>query len=231
MGHRFYVDAALTPGTELVLPDDAGHHLYHVLRLREGAQVTLFNGEPREYDARVVSAGKREVRLALVRLHNITRENPTRIHLGICVLKRDAMTNVLAGVTELGVREVTPIISEHCTIGKKSIRSRQTHWRKTVISACEQCGLNVVPRLHQPMPFDDWINESGAGERLIALPHKKTASAIVSKDIDLLVGPEGGFTKHEEEAAMATDFVPFGLGERILRAQTAPLVAIARLGG
>lgn len=230
MTSRFYIKGNLDIGAELVLPDEVAHHFYNVLRLREGARIILFNGEPRECEAVAISANRKEVRVNITRANEVTRENPRRIHLGLCALKRDAMTSALAKVTEVGVREITPVISEHCAVSGKSIAAREPHWRKAIIAACEQCGLNTIPALHEPRPLADWLRGDRAAARYIALPDAGAQTPGESGRIDLLTGPEGGFAASEEAAALEAGFAPLGLGERILRAETAPVVAIAVLG-
>ncbi len=226
---RFYIEADITPGAEMPLPADVVNHLYNVLRLREGAEITLFNGEPCEYHAEIISASKKAVTVAVGPRIDISRANPTHIHLGMCVLKREPMSSVLARVTEVGVAEITPVISERCTVSSKQIASRHTHWQRTLISACEQCGLNTIPTLNEPVSLQVWLQGPRKNERFIALPGADAAPQSSSDAIDLLVGPEGGFSPAEEAAAKDAGFTAINLGERVLRAETAPVVAITLL--
>ena len=258
MNNRFHVRMQLDLGKEVDLPDDVVRH-FQVLRLRAGERIVLFNGDGGEYQAEVTSAGKQAVRARVVEASSVSRENPIRVHLGICVLKREAMVNVLSKATELGVREVTPVIAEHCTVGQRAVNARLVHWRGAIIAACEQSGLNVIPVLHEPMDLAAWVSarsnsdESSRAERkYIALPEtrpivfqEKALQEKASQEtapqetapqeksatdsLALLTGPEGGFAEHEKAAALDANFTPLNLGERILRAETAPIAAIARL--
>ena len=248
MNNRFHVRMQLDLGKEVDLPDDVVRH-FQVLRLRAGERIVLFNGDGGEYQAEVTSAGKQAVRARVVEASSVSRENPIRVHLGICVLKREAMVNVLSKATELGVREVTPVIAEHCTVGQRAVNARLVHWRGAIIAACEQSGLNVIPVLHEPMNLAAWVSarsnsdESSRAERkYIALPEAKPIvfqekafqkkvpqEKSATDSLALLTGPEGGFAEHEKAAALDANFTPLNLGERILRAETAPIAAIARL--
>lgn len=229
-GPRLYLAEPLEVGKELPLPKEAAHHLTRVLRLTAGAPIRLFNGEGGEYSATLTACAKDEARVRIDAYDPVSRSAPYRVHLGLCILKRDAMTAVLGRATELGVSIVTPLLSEHCTVPIKALDKRLGHWQKTVIAACEQCGLNSLPTVNEPCPLPDYLSAKHQGHCFIALPEAAPARpAVVDSDFSLVVGPEGGFAAQEVRLASEAGFQPISLGPRTLRAETAPLAALAML--
>lgn len=227
---RFYVEDNLEVDQPIALPTDVAHHLARVLRLNTGDTVILFNGEGGEYQCIIETLDKKAVTVLPHRFVDDNRETSLNVHLGMCVLKREAMDNVFMKATELGVSAITPLLSDYCTVSKKAIAKRQPHWQQISISACEQCGLNVLPRIHTPLPLNDWVDEQ-TGKRIIALPDADQPINTTEHpaEVSLLVGPEGGFSPDEAGYAMDSGFEAVSFGARILRAETAPIVALSVL--
>ena len=220
----------MAPGDTVTLPEDTSHHLSRVLRLKEGDPIVLFNGEGGEFFAHIESLEKPGVKVLIERFLAEDRLPDISVELGMCVLKRDAMDNVIGRSVELGVTRISPLISEHCTVSHKLIRRRDAHWRQVIISACEQCGLNRIPELTAATPISDWLAGVENPGRFIAEPGAAPLTGDTLPDrVSLLVGPEGGFSTEEAALARASGFKGLGLGERILRAETAPLVALSVL--
>ena len=143
------------------------------------------------------------------------------------------MDTVLQKATELGVTAVTPLFSDRTEVKLKGERETKklAHWRQVAISACEQSGRNRLPIVNEPRPLADWFAEC-EGEIRFVLHHRGTGHKAPDKpprSIDLLIGPEGGLTEDEIEAAIAHGFAPMTLGPRVLRTETAPLAALAIL--
>ena len=197
----------------MICADEAAHHLRHVLRLAEGEQIALFNGEGGAYLCVIQSITKRSVTVLPLAHDETNLQSGINVHIGICVLKRDAMDRAIGRMIELGVRQITPLISEHCTVSNKVIRGRGPHWQQVARSSCEQCGLNVPPPIMAASPLNDWLQ----------------INEVVPSSIALLTGPEGGFTEAEIHDAQSAGFQPVSFGGRILRAETAPLVALSVL--
>ncbi|MBT4159988.1 MAG: 16S rRNA (uracil(1498)-N(3))-methyltransferase [Gammaproteobacteria bacterium] len=226
---RFHVTGGITTGTIFNLPPDAVHHLIHVLRLAVGDEVIIFNGAGGEHHCRIESISKKTASLFPEQFSPVNRNSDLHIHLGLCILKKDAMDRALTKSVELGVTAITPLISEHSTVARKIIYDRISHWQQVVISACEQCGLNIPPHLHEPAQLSDWISQTESDLKLVAtqfgesLPTERSSQNSVC----LLVGPEGGFSDDETDSASNAGFISVKFGNRILRAETAPLVAIS----
>ena len=227
---RFFVDLPLAVGQRLALPAEAARHAAQARRLKAGAKVSLFNGKGGEYHGKLVKCDRQGAEAELANWLPDDRAPQHRAHLGLCVLKREAMTAALARATELGVARITPLVSSHVTVAAKAIGERLPRWRKAVISSCEQCGLNRLPVVDEPRPLADWLAEPREGARIAAMPEVAVARPQpVKGDFTLAIGPEGGFSEAESQQALAAGFTPISLGPRLLRSETAPLAALAIL--
>ena len=227
---RFYVEAPLETGARLTLPAAAARHAAQALRLKPGAGLTLFNGKGGEYQGRLAECSSQGVVVDITGWTEAERTARHRAHLGLCILKREAMAAALARATELGAAQITPLASRHSAVSPKAARQRLGHWRRAVIASCEQCGMNRLPRVSEPTQLDAWLAEPHPEARFVALPEAPEARpAPVQSDFALLIGPEGGMAESEVRQALDAGFAPISLGPRLLRAETAPLAALALL--
>ena len=226
---RFFVEGSIKIGKTFALPETSGHHLARVLRKSTAESIVVFNGKGGEFICSIESIRKNHVEVRPVKYDENDRAPQLRTTLGLCILKKDSMNSVLTKVTELGVTRITPIISDHCAVAHKVIHHRETHWRQVMIAACEQCGLNLLPVLDPATNLSDWLATSSADIRLLAVPGSspipRTKSIVNS--VCLLTGPEGGFSEAEEKEAINVGFNTVTFGERVLRAETAPIVALS----
>jgi 16S rRNA (uracil1498-N3)-methyltransferase len=230
---RLYVPLDLEENALVRLDEDSGHYLRTVLRLRQGADLTVFNGDGCEYAAQVAEAGRDGVRLRIAGCRRPAVESPLVIHLGLGIARGERMDLAVQKAVELGVARITPLFTEHCVVrldeGKRG--SRRQHWQKIVRSACEQCGRNRVPEVDEPVELTRWV-EGRAGLGLFFDPRGQTSLRHLPRPegvVSLLSGPEGGFAERERGAARAAGFIPVRLGPRILRAETAVLAALAAI--
>lgn len=237
---RIYLDVALESlvGQEITLPDAQARHVGRVMRAREGQSLRLFDGRGGEVDALVSSVARRQVDVSIVSLHEPLPESPLRVHLGQVVSKGERMDFVVQKATELGVAEITPLYSERADVRLNDEREAKklAHWRAVAISACEQCGRAWLPRINPPCRLSEWLEGEHGPLRWILHPGEAADSAEanvfgtdVSRETSLLIGPEGGFSEAEVEQARRREFVPRTFGPRILRTETAPLVALSIL--
>ncbi|MGM0701800.1 MAG: 16S rRNA (uracil(1498)-N(3))-methyltransferase [Pseudomonadota bacterium] len=230
---RIHVAADFRIGGDVVLPEGPARHVARVLRLGPGASLTLFDGAGREARAVLVEAGRKQVVAHVEALVPGQGESPLAVHLGQAIAKGDRMDYAIQKAVELGVAAITPLHTEHGDVRLKGDRAAKklAHWQAVVASACEQCGRAVVPRVHPPAGLDDWLAARHEALRLVL--HPGTAGALerdeVPAAVALLIGPEGGLAEREVEAAQAAGFAPLGLGPRILRTETAPVVALSLL--
>jgi 16S rRNA (uracil1498-N3)-methyltransferase len=232
---RFHVPVPLTVPATLDLPEAAAHHAARVLRLRSGDAVTLFNGQGGEYAARITAIGKHDVMVKIERHDPVERESPLQITLVQALSSGERMDLTIQKAVELGVSCIVPVESERCVVRLKGERAgkRVAHWRQVVVSACEQCGRNRIPEVRMISPLDVWLAaEENESQRWVLLPGADTVLRDLprpQKPIELLVGPEGGLTDAEADAAQRTGFRPVRLGPRVLRTETAAPALLAAL--
>lgn len=233
---RCFVDAPLQSGTRVVLPESTANHLARVLRLREGDDCVLFNGDGHDYAARLAAVGKREVSADVLSANTVDNESPLRILLVQGIARGEKMDLILQKATELGVAGVLPVIAERTEVKLDAERTakRMSHWRSVMVSACEQSGRARVPELGQPaalaqaaasLPRDcTKLTLDPLGEYSLA-----TLTAPGTPSIAIAIGPEGGWSPRDREILSAGGFLGLRMGPRILRTETAGLAAIAAL--
>ncbi|MBO3277802.1 16S rRNA (uracil(1498)-N(3))-methyltransferase [Pseudomonas schmalbachii] len=226
---RFFIDAPLSLGQH-ELPEAQAHYIGRVLRHSVGDAVQLFDGSGQEYLGELIEVGKKNVRVELREQFDGLAESPLRIHLGQGLSRGERMDWAIQKATELGVAEITPIVSERCEVRLKDERAdkRLAHWRQIAISACEQCGRSVLPLIHPPVALGEWLETTGAELRLVLHPvAEPLASHARPTTLAFLIGPEGGLSDAEVDQAKAAGYHAARLGPRVLRTETAPVVALS----
>jgi 16S rRNA (uracil1498-N3)-methyltransferase len=230
---RIHTARRLDPGAKVELESAPSQHLARVLRMPVGAELVLFDGRGGEYAAVIAAVDKQRVTVAIGDHREIERESPLHIHLGIAVSRGERMDWVVQKGTELGVSEISPLLTERTEVklGKQREQKKLDHWQRIAVSACEQCGRNRLPRINPPQGLAQWLHAAEARCRYVL--HHRAAPATAPEDppgsIALLIGPEGGLAESEIAAAEASGYEAIGLGPRILRTETAPLAALAIL--
>lgn len=233
---RVYVEELPGPGSTLSLPRDTAHYVGTVLRLRPDDEILLFNGEQGEFLARISAASKRAVEVELCELRRTPSDAASELKLSIRLLlglsRGDRMDLAVQKSTELGVAEIVPVYTEYGEVRLKPDRAEKKlqHWRRIAISASEQCGRLTVPSIGSP----EALNELAPREGAIAWMLEPSGSdvlpeAIAETNIELLIGPEGGFSPGEIDWARSRGFRIVSLGARVLRTETAPIAALAIL--
>ena len=233
---RCHVGLPLSTGATVVLPESAATHLVRVLRLREGDECLLFNGDGHDYGARITSAGKREVSVLILSARHIDNESPLRITLVQGIARGEKMDLILQKATELGVAGVVPVLAERTEVKLDAERTekRMAHWRSVIVSACEQSGRAQLPALAPPATLAAAAGElQGIAQKLILDPGgENTLSGLVAppdQQLAVAIGPEGGWSPRDRELLRAAGFTGLRLGPRVLRTETAGLAAIAAL--
>lgn len=228
---RIYTAQYLDAGQEVALDDDAHRHAARVLRLAVGDALTLFNGDGCDYSGEISHMDRRATRVRITGRQTPGNESPLNLTLYAAILKGEAMDRVMQKAVELGARRIVPVIaarSEALPPGERRDK-KLAHWQGIIIASAMQCGRAVLPPLDAITPLAD-VLAAADGLRWIFTPHHapEGASPAATDRLSLLIGPEGGFTPAEVEAAQAAHWQPQHLGPRILRADTAATVAIAR---
>ncbi|RKR07353.1 16S rRNA m(3)U-1498 methyltransferase [Kushneria sinocarnis] len=229
---RFYVDAALTPAGELVLPERVAHHLTRVLRRGVGDGIRLFDGRGSEVSAHIERSERRQVTARIEAPLTPMAESPLAVHLGQAISKGDRMDYAIQKAVELGVAAITPLYTEHGDVALKGERAAKklAHWQGVAISACEQCGRATVPVIAPAMKLSEWLAARDEPARWVLHPGEASlASTTTIARAALLIGPEGGLGDSDLTAARYHGFAPLRLGPRILRTETAPVVALSLL--
>jgi 16S rRNA (uracil1498-N3)-methyltransferase len=230
---RFYCPVALATGQSLALPAGAARHV-QVLRLQPGRSITLFNGQGGEFEAQVEQMGRSEVVVRIGTHAAVEREAARAIHLAIGMPANERMDWLVEKATELGAASIQPLVAERSVLklaGERSAR-KQLHWQGIAIAACEQCGRNRVPQVHAALGLEEWTAPAISTRLLLSLDAQaRTLAGALGVGTDAVVagGPEGGLTAREEQLLLERGFVPVTLGQRVLRAETAPLAALAAL--
>lgn len=215
------------------LEPEPSRHLARALRMRNGDSLILFNGMGGEYSATIIDVGKKSVRVSIESYQAPQVESELSINLGVAVSRGERFDWVIQKATELGVRSIYPLFTEHTGVKLPAERAQKKHrhWQQIAISACEQCGRNQIPEIELPQPITGWLE--GAESELKLIMHTAVAGGMpeqrTPRSIDLLVGPEGGFSESEIATATAHGFLPLQLGPRVLRTETAPVAALAVL--
>ena len=226
---RFFIDAPLALGQH-ELPEAQAHYIGRVLRHAVGDAVQLFDGSGQEYLGELIEVGKKSVRVELRESIAGLSESPLRIHLGQGLSRGERMDWAIQKATELGASEITPIVSARCEVRLKDERAdkRMAHWRQVAISACEQCGRSVLPLIHAPLELDTWLQQIEADLKLVLHPVAEPwVSHAPPRSLAFLIGPEGGLSDAEVNQAKGSGFHAARLGPRILRTETAPVVALS----
>jgi 16S rRNA (uracil1498-N3)-methyltransferase len=228
---RFFVPGALVAKQSLALPASAARHV-QVLRLQPGQEITLFNGEGGQWQARITAMGRSDVQVELLQWQATEREPQRRVHLGLGMPANERMDWLVEKATELGVASITPLVAERSVLKLKGERAEKklAHWQGIAVASAEQCGRNRVPPVHAAVTLAEWVKKAPPGERWVLSLSEGTQSLgqmLGAGPVTVLSGPEGGLSPNEELAALAAGFAPVTLGPRVLRAETAPLAVLA----
>lgn len=227
---RIFVDRALPSQGRFVLPESASHYLCKVLRMAEGRALVAFDNSGAEFEAEIVSADKKATEINIFNHHFTDRESPLETHLGIGISRGERMDWVLQKATELGVTTITPLFTERCEVklSGERLEKKITHWQQVAISACEQCQRNRLPALQTPTSLNAFCEQANSQTKLVLQPASETKLSELTKptSVSLLIGPEGGLSDVEVSQAVQAGFQALSLGPRILRTETAPIVAL-----
>ncbi len=232
---RLYVDAPLVVGAAIALPDGAHRHVAQVLRLGVGDAVRVFDGTGGVYEARITATARAGTEIVLSTYREEETESPLRITLAQGIARGERMDYVLQKAVELGVSAIVPLITERTVVKLDAQRAaeRHRHWQHVVVSACEQCGRNRVPGVGPAVALETWLQHTPNDELKLLLDpgaeQRLDDYTTPAAGVTLLVGPEGGFSARERTSMLARGCYGLRLGPRVLRTETAALVALSVL--
>jgi 16S rRNA (uracil1498-N3)-methyltransferase len=233
---RFYVPPPALAEDRFELDPALSHRLGRVLRLRAGEEIALFDGSGAEARARLDDIGGRRVSVIVLRRYDAPAEPHVKLHLYQSITKGERFDWLLEKGTEIGVARFVPILAARAVV-KTGEGNRLDRWRRIVVEAAEQCERGAVPVVEAPVAFSDAL---AAAPGVVLFPYEDAPAgtpnvdAILRQEIDavfalaevsIFVGPEGGWKPSEVAAAVAAGVHVVTLGERVLRSETAGLVA------
>lgn len=230
---RFFIEADLNVNTTVELTETVFHHWVKVLRAQVGESATLFNGQGGEYEVTLSEVSKKSASVDVNAFNPANRSPKFQALLGQVMSKGDRMDYAIQKAVELGVSEIQLLTSERCEMRLKYDRDQKKldHWQGVAIAACEQCGLNIVPKILAPISLDKWLATNLPKTKLVLAPNKDQTDVLAdaTPDIALLIGPEGGLSENEISTANQAGFTNWCIGDRVLRTETAPVVALSIL--
>lgn len=266
----------LQVGSTVPLTEEIFHHWCKVLRASMGEQSLFFDGQGGEYTVTLTNVTKKQALVTINDFNPINRDLPFTVNIALVMSRGERMDYAIQKATELGVSSIQLLTSQHGEVRLKADQAAKklAHWQQIAVSACEQCGLNIVPNLLAPKAFSDWIDEpagvhtsANVTKLILAVPPDDSGlvtpcNQIEGNDIQqngiepitpytpypnplphitnqfrqcslaqfwLLIGAEGGFSEQEITQAIERGFMPWQIGERVLRTETAPVVALSSL--
>lgn len=232
---RCHIDCPLSPELELSLPEHISNHIIRVLRLEVGDMIHLFNGDGNDYPSKITSLEKRGAKVRVLSCVLVGNESPLRIHLFQSIARGEKMDWILQKATELGVAAFTPMVSDRTEVKLDQERShkRLMHWQGVIRSACEQSGRASIPAVHAPIAINRLDNASVLNQAFYLHPGASLRASELQTfehpEINLAIGPEGGFSERDIQLLQNAGFKGLTIGPRILRTETAGIALIAAL--
>lgn len=232
---RIYSSLPLSVNSSVPLDERALPYVARVLRLKPGAELYLFDGQGAEYQATLEVVERRMAKARIVKRIERPIESTLQITLGQGLSRGERMDYALQKAVELGVSRIVPLLTQYSVVNfsNERIEKRLRHWQGIIISACEQCGRNLLPSIDRPQSLIDLLNDRLQGLKILLNPRSHQSLKGVPPPADnhliLLVGPEGGLSELEVKQAQQADFIGVHLGPRILRTETATVAALTAL--
>ncbi len=228
-------------GTEqpVSLPEGAARHV-QVLRLQPGGEITLFDGSGQEWQAEVAQMGRKDVHVRVGSAQPVDRELPCRVTLAVVMPANDRMDALVEKATELGAHAIQPLVASRSVLrldGERALK-KVAHWQSVAVAASEQSGRTRVPLIHPVQAFKTWLPSVPAhwARGLLSFEPRLSVAQWVQQwpaetEAIFLNGPEGGLSSEEVQQSVSQGWTPVGLGPRVLRADTAPLMALSLVAG
>lgn len=236
---RFFIEPSEISKERPAIEGRDAHHISAVFRLKPGDAILLVDGTGYEYQARIITSSKNLVTVAVVEKTAVQTESPVRVNVGQGYLKDKKMDMLVRHLTELGIARWTPVLTEYSVPqpATKKDSTRMERWQTIAREAVKQCGRSRPPAIGAPVSLHDWMRDAhDQGLKIVfyedePLPLTRIAAAVSAppRDIQVIFGPEGGFSGKEIDLAKSNGFVTASLGPRILRAETAAIAACALL--
>lgn len=234
---KFFVSKDKINDHIISLDSDNANHIANVLRAKIGDQIIVGDGEGMDYTCEIEDISKNEVRAKIIDITSSGAEPNIKLTLFQALPKSDKMELVIQKCIEIGADSIVPVATEHCVVSLKGKEDKKiSRWNKIAEAAAKQCGRGKIPRVEPVLSFNEAIEKSKELDCAIIPYEKEDKNTLKSfcnsfngKSIGIFIGPEGGFSRAEIDRAIENNVVPVTLGKRILRTETAGLVACAIL--
>lgn len=236
---RSYIDTPLSAGGTVTLPSKTFHHLFRVMRCRDGEPIIAFNGDGFDYYGTLQQTDKKQAVIHVEKRQENTNESPLHTTLLQGLSKGDRMDTAIQKAVELGVNTIYPIDTEFSTIklDAKRLQKKHEHWQAIIISACEQSERATLPTLHPLQRLDEVLPQLHCDYGLFLHPYTDNVGQDIAQNVGdnvvqnikrvaILIGPEGGLSDNDIRQARAAGFAAKQLGKRILRTETATVSAL-----
>lgn len=232
---RFYASTDLINGSTINLSKDETHHLTRVLRLKPGDEAFVFDGCGREYRCAFLTMKDNRAQLEIKETLSDEVESPIHITLAQAIAKGEKFDLAIQKATELGVSRIAPLVTERADVKLSDERSekRLERWRRISLESLKQSGRRRLAEIKPPVAFKDFLESQTGGSLLIFSERGGVSIATAlseandKKNVTAIVGPEGGWSDDELKLARALGARSVTLGPRILRTETAAIVAVA----
>ncbi|MGH4125855.1 MAG: 16S rRNA (uracil(1498)-N(3))-methyltransferase [Clostridium sp.] len=236
--HKFFVPKQNIDGDNAIIDGEDVKHIYKVLRLKIGDVVSVNNCEGSEYLGEITLIDKKSVTINLLEKSSINNESPIEVYLFQGMPKSTKMDLIVQKNTELGVKAITPIITERVVVKTELSEFKKVdRWNRIALEACKQCKRSLVPQINVPIEFDHLLEELKHMD-LVVVPYeneegygiKKLMNNIEKKTIvkvGIVIGPEGGFEESEIQKLKEIGSKIITLGPRILRTETAGFTCLS----
>jgi 16S rRNA (uracil1498-N3)-methyltransferase len=227
MPDRYFSDEPLT-GNSVTLRGSEAHHLLHVMRAAPGTEVLVFDGRGGQWLGAVSGLRRAEMEITLLEHQPVERELAQPLTLAVALPKGDRQRWLVEKSVELGVTHWIPLTTARSA---QATAEPSAKLMRYVIEASKQCGRNRLMQITPSQSWADLVSSQTAGLRLVAHPGGSADSYVIQQNpqpVCIAIGPEGGFTDSEIDLARSAGWQVMDLGERILRIETAALVAVAR---
>lgn len=229
-----------------MLTGDEAHHCAQVMRQKVGDSIEVFDGVGYSATASIASLSKQVISLDWLAKPQLQERQIPAINIQLCLPKAKAFDWIIFKIVELGVSELSPIVSTHCTLNFKSsdFAKKEAKWERMLLEACKQCGQNWLPTLKPISGYQDWMQSSSEGNseanhpntlKIVGalLPEAKPLSEVLAtvkspvSQVSILIGPEGDLSPSEYQQALSLGWQPCSLGPLVLRVETALIYAIS----
>lgn len=230
---KFFVKSKNINDHTVILENDNARHIGSVLRGKIGDMITVCDGEGKDYQCEITAITKKEVTARIVDIFTNNNEPDIKITLYQAIPKSDKMELVIQKCIEIGVDRIVPVNTDHTVVKLEGREDKKLiRWNKIAEAAAKQCGRGKIPEVSGVLDFRTAVNEAVGLDGVIIPYEKEKESTLKSyiknyrgKTIGVFIGPEGGFSEREVEYAIEKGVTSVTLGKRILRTETAGLVA------